>query len=67
MTNDLRLQDLSDRAQRGLLLALGDRPLTLDSVRQLRQRDIWNLEGFGRMTSNEIKTWAARHGVEMPE
>jgi hypothetical protein len=67
MTNDLRLQDLSDRAQRGLLLALGDRPLTLDSVRQLRQRDIWILEGFGRMTSNEIKTWAARHGVEMPE
>ena len=64
---DLRLQDLSDRAQKALQLALNNRPVTLDGVRALNQRDIWIMPGFGRKTSNEIRDWAARHGIAMPE
>lgn len=67
MPDDLRLQDLSGRAQNALRLALAGRPLTLDGVRTLSQRDIWIMPGYGRETSNEIRDWAKLHGIEMPE
>lgn len=67
MTEDLRLQDLSERAQNALQLALAGRQLTLDSLRTLSQRDIWIMPGYGRTTSNEIAAWAKRHDIEMPE
>lgn len=64
---DLRLQDLSRKSQEALQAALAGKPVTLDNIRGLSQRDIWIMPGYGRGASNEIKAWAARHGIEMPE
>lgn len=64
---DLRLQDLSRKSREALEAALDGKPITLENIRGLSQRDIWIMPGYGRGASNEIKTWAARHGVNMPE
>jgi hypothetical protein len=67
MPYDMRIQDLSPKAQEALAKALDWRPITLDLLRTITQRDIWIMPGYGRKTSDEIKAWAARHGVEIPE
>jgi hypothetical protein len=65
--SEVRLQDLSRRAQQALEIVLDGRPATLENISQLCQRDIWILPGFGRVTSNEIKAWAKTHGITMPD
>ena len=47
--------------------ALGGKPVTLETLSTLSQRDIWIMSGYGRKTSNEIRDWAARHDVDMPD
>jgi hypothetical protein len=64
---DFRVQDLSRAAQDALQKALAGRDLSLESLRSLDQRDIRNIPGVGRKTSDEIATWAFRHGVSMPD
>jgi hypothetical protein len=47
--------------------ALDGKPVTIENLSALDQRDIWIIPGFGRKTADEIAAWAARHGVTMPE
>ena len=65
--NDLRLQDLSRRAQEGLRAALVGQVATKDTVASLSFRGIRLMEGYGRKTAEEIQSWARRHGIEIKE
>jgi hypothetical protein len=59
---EIPLQGLGHRAR-----LLQGKQVTIENLRLLCQRDIWILPGFGRNTSNEIKAWPARLGVDLPD
>lgn len=65
---DIDLKQLSSRAINALELATAGKPLNLDTLKGLRQRDIWVMRGYSRVTTNEIRFWLLdRYNIDMPE